>query len=348
MAPIADNLANDALEEVESRLDTLAQSMPDNVPAHLREYLAKQQQLVQDSLRRERRKKAVQTATAALQGRGDAQQAWTGLEGIAGDAEVDRLRRELRLKTVADTARQRLVVIRSTLDKAKTCDDDELRRIAVTRAYDAAAGVLLDLMIEVPSSTTTIAEARSVVATCREEITKAANRQRAVTEKRLREYQAWALKQIRAFDGPEGWQYDITLAWVGKQLLDFKSAEKPVDWPLLQKFPSVRPLLEKTLELDLSDVKGSLLAAEKQKEIYNAAYARIGWKGNIDQEIAYRTTRDGIVTFLLPINPALLDPPVAQLYQKAFTKAWEKLDSRSADQLYVAEQTAVVPKRGIE
>jgi hypothetical protein len=86
---------------------------------------------------------------------------------------------------------------------------------------------------------------------------------------------------------------------------------------------------------------------DKQKEIYLTAYRRIGWKNSIHREIAFRTTRDGMVKFLLPINVNLLELPVAQLYHKAFSRGWEKLNDRE-DQLYVAEQSAVVRKKGLE
>ena len=50
---------------------------------------------------------------------------------------------------------------------------------------------------------------------------------------------------------------------------------------------------------------------------------------------------------LLPINVALLEPPVAQLYWKAFNKAWEKLNDHP-DQLKVAQATATVRKRTLD
>ena len=54
-----------------------------------------------------------------------------------------------------------------------------------------------------------------------------------------------------------------------------------------------------------------------------------------------------MVKFLLPIQPNLLDPPLAQLYQQAFSKGWQKLEGRE-DQLFVAQQSAIVLKKNLE
>ena len=116
--------------------------------------------------------------------------------------------------------------------------------------------------------------------------------------------------------------------WMGRELNSFKDASEEHDWILFKEFPVAKTLIQEKLKVDLADVKGSVITPEKQKEIYKAAYNRIGWEAKIDQEVAYLTNREGMVKFLLPINVALLEPPVAQLYNKAFAKAWEKLETR--------------------
>ena len=109
-----------------------------------------------------------------------------------------------------------------------------------------------------------------------------------------------------------------------KQLKSFAEPAGPVDWPLLREFPSAREVLQDKLEIDFADVKGTELSPEKQKQIYDTAYRKIGWKNSVDKEIAYRATRDGMVKFLLPINVAMLDPPVAHFYSKAYETRSEK------------------------
>ena len=51
-----------------------------------------------------------------------------------------------------------------------------------------------------------------------------------------------------------------------------------------------------------------------------------------------------MVNQLIEISANHLDVPVAQLYQKAFQKGWERLDGRD-DQLHVAQKSATTVKK---
>jgi hypothetical protein len=163
----------------------------------------------------------------------------------------------------------------------------------------------------------------------------------------MRRYQKWALEQIWKFAGPKGWHYDATLPWVESELNKFKDATDDGDWLAFKEFPSIKEVVQDKSGIDLSEMKGAMLTAAKRKEIYDEVWRRIGWKNGIHQEIAYRATRDGMVKFLLPIETHLLDPPVAQLYQQAFSNGWQKLEGRE-DQLFVAQQSAVIQKMTLE
>ena len=57
--------------------------------------------------------------------------------------------------------------------------------------------------------------------------------------------------------------------------------------------------------------------------------------------------QEAMITYLLPINVSLLDPPVAQLYQQVFSKGWEKLEGRD-DQLELAKGAARVRKKSLD
>ena len=343
-----ENTPPDNLEAAESKFSSLLDATPTNSSPRLREYLNERLEQTSKALRQYRREHAVKAAQDAIQGHGDTQVAWSNLEAISADKQIESLRRDLRRIIAEKVGRERLAVIRLTLDKTKSLKDDKHLQAALAHVYDGAVALLLDLMAEEPCPDAVVAEVRSVMDDCTKQLTEVGLRQRTDFEKRAREYQAWALRQIREFNDTDGWQYEVVLKRVNAQLKTFEKAREPFEWSLLQLFPSTQDLLKEKLNVDLSDVKGALLTPEKQQEIYKAAYGRISWKNDIDQELAYRTTRDGIVKYLLPINVALLDPPVAQIYQKAFNKAWEKLDSRPDDQLYVAEQAAVIKKQGIE
>ena len=54
--------------------------------------------------------------------------------------------------------------------------------------------------------------------------------------------------------------------------------------------------------------------------------------------------RDAMVTYLLPINQALLDLPVLMRYQREFNEGWNRLDGRE-EQTSVAMESALVQKR---
>ena len=58
----------------------------------------------------------------------------------------------------------------------------------------------------------------------------------------------------------------------------------------------------------------------------------------------YLRVRDSMCARLLGITASLLDPPVAERYNRAFKLGWDKLDGRQ-DQTYVAEQDAIVVKK---
>ncbi|MCS7160596.1 MAG: hypothetical protein RMJ19_09000, partial [Gemmatales bacterium] len=179
----------------------------------------------------------------------------------------------------------------------------------------------------------------------------------------LRAYQQWALWQILQFNGRGevwgkeriwGWHYDVIHPWVDQELRAFGAGKRPdpYEWSLLAEFPNAAKLLKEKLGVD---VQGSSLSKQDQQAIYNSAYQRLpGWRGNIDRELAYLTTRDGMVKFLLPIQTQLLEPPVMDLYQRAFQAGWKTLEDHTTfqddgpDQLYVAKMAAIVKKKTLD
>ncbi len=60
----------------------------------------------------------------------------------------------------------------------------------------------------------------------------------------------------------------------------------------------------------------------------------------------HQVVRQAMIVYLLPINRALLDLPVAELYQQAFRDGWNKLDGRR-EQMEVAQQSALAKKKPI-
>jgi hypothetical protein len=211
--------------------------------------------------------------------------------------------------------------------------------------------LLLDLLAETPPRPAAVATVRDVVHQAEARGRAGARRQQEAAGEKGRAYQKWALGMIRMLDDTTGWDDEATLPWVLGHLRAFKAAEADVDWELFTLFPSTQDLIQERRGADLSGTRGARLTADQQKDVHQRAAGGvrnvIHWAGNIDQEIAYRVTRDAMVQYLLPVNPALLDPPVAQLYHRAFQKGRARLEGRP-DQLFVAEQSAVVTKRGLD
>jgi hypothetical protein len=332
---------------IAEELRSLLAVAPDNAPQQLKQFVEQQRQRFQKRTDEYAVRAARVRADQALAGKGDLVEAAQSLEGLSAEG-LDQLRGRLQTRILdKDTARKE-AVLRATLQAVPKLPTDRLQQTGLLKVQDAAASLLLDLHTESPIRPEAIRIIQALVDECDKQVRKLGRQQQEAQEQRLHNYQKWAIDQIQAFDGEDGWYYDLTLPWIVRQLQSFKNADQNVEkWALFDVFPSTKNLLQEKLGIDLSGVKGASLTAEQQHAIYQKANAKIGWNANIDQEIAYRTTRDGMIKFLLPINVGLLDPPVAQLYQKAFQKAWSKLEGRP-DQLEVAKQSAVVPKRSLE
>jgi hypothetical protein len=63
-------------------------------------------------------------------------------------------------------------------------------------------------------------------------------------------------------------------------------------------------------------------------------------------EADYQQVAGTMVRCLTPINTALLDPSVLQLYNRAFETGWKALDDKRSFQEWVAEMASEQPKRG--
>lgn len=277
--------------------------------------------------------------------------AWTDLEAYESGEQakdVTDLRSQLRVKVLDRKTEEQLKVLRATFDRAKAGGNDRRSQGAIARVYDAATSMFLDLDIESPRPEAAIKKVLALLELCDNELKAINQRQQAEADGRVRAYQAWALKQIKTFTIEPGCQYKAVYDRVRSDLNSFKKADADLDWEILKENPAVKEIIQEKTGVDMSQVTGSALTAEKQQEIYKTASGVTGWKGSIDSVIAYRVARDAMVKYLLPINPALLDTPVAQLYNKAFNEGWEKVGDHPEDLLFVAEQAATVKKRGIE
>jgi hypothetical protein len=344
-------VTDDAAAGLAVEFQSLSTAAPAGASEALKEFTERQRAILQRRANEHAVRTARERAERARDGKDDLLDAIQGLDDLPHEAlnePLSKLRAELRARLLDGDTERKTKLLRASLSAAPELPTDALRQAGVLKVTDAAASLLLDLKTEDPPRPQAIKSIQALISDCDSKTKELLANERAVHEQKLRDYQKWALKQILDFSGDNGWHYDATLPWINGHLRSFKDADQPREnWELFANFPTTKDLLTEKLGIDTSEFKGATLTAEQQRAIYQAAYARVGWKANIDQEIAYRTTRDGMVIFLLPINVSLLEPPVADLYQKAFRKGWEKLEGRP-DQLHVAKQAAEVKKKGLD
>jgi len=335
------------LDEAESTIQELLEREPGGHFPEIRKELETRLKQLEPQVRNFQVKQLVDRANRALEGKEDASAAYSSLEEYRGETEIAAILPKLREKVLGEIGRERIETFERNLTKTRSWGDDRARQVSLLTTQEGLLRLIVDLELEDAAPKEVLDKAKTLLTQCDKELVSLASKQQEHYAEKLRRYQAWALEQIRKFDSPNGWYYDQTLSWIDSELRKFRDATEDEEWIGFQIFPSLKELFQEKLGVDLSGMNGAMLTAEKRKEIYDAAWQRIGWKNSIDKEVAYRTTRDGMVKFLLPIQPHLLDPPVAQLYHQAFSKGWQKLEGRE-DQLYVAQQSAIVRKKTVE
>jgi hypothetical protein len=335
------------LEEVQATVKEVSDRHPRGHFNEIQKELESRLKEIDPQLRAFQLKQLLERANRALEGKDDASAAFSSLEEFRREKEVATILPKLRAKVLEKTGIERIDSLEKNLMKTCSFADDRVRQISLLNIQEGVLRLTVDLEMEDAASKEILKKAKDLLARCDNELLALAAKQQDDNAKKVCRYQAWALKQIRKFDSPEGWYYDVTLPWIETQLRKFGDSDKDEEWEAFREFPSLKDLIQEKVGVDLSKMKGAKLTAEKRKEIYKEAWQVFGWKNSIHTEVAYRATRDGMVKFLAPIQPHLLDPPVAHLYQQAFSKGWQKLEGRE-DQLFVAQQSAVVQKKTLD
>ncbi len=342
-AGAAVELAQDMGEELRS----LLAAAPEGCSADLVREVGRQRETLRKQAEQHRRVWALRQADLALQGKVELLSALEALHGLTSP-EVEEKRGQLRHRWLDVETEKKLTLLQHSLEGACRLPGEAIQQAALLKVQDAIAGLMLDLELEKPARSEMRKRAHDLLEKCEAQVRGLQHKQRLVQDAKWHAYQKWALEMILAFDGDHGWYYDCALPRIQEQLRSFKHPAGDIpEWPLFKCFPSTKQLLHEKLGVDLSYVVAAEVPAGTQREIFSKAWALRGWCKDIDIELAYRTTRDGMVTYLLPINPNLLDPPLACLYNKAFQKGWNKLEGRE-DQLFVGQQAALVPRRGLD
>ena len=306
--------------------------------------------------------KVLEMAKNALNEGKNLESAYASLENYENVSEKAKvLRKNIRQKVLENSLIEQLGKIEKQLNKTILIKNSKVKINSLATILENLTKILVDLETEEDWSNVSkeiVASVKQLSADGEKEIQNITLEKEKEKEKeyliKLKNYQRWALAQIRLFDSKDGWNYDNTLIWVKGELTKFKGLPEPIEPPeFIKAFeisPSLPRLIEELLTLDLPETveeKKWLLSVDKQKEIYGKAAGNIGWKFNIDTEITYRIHRDAMVKFLLPIQTNLLDPPIYDLFLRAHEKGQRKLDGRDNDKIFLAEQALKIQKKSL-
>lgn len=348
------NAEDNQLDEVEATIKEVLESQPRGYFMDIQLVLEARLGQVQPQSRAFQLKQLLDRANRSLldkkdkEDKEDASSVYTSLEEFRKEKGVPEILAKLRARVIEE----QLEGLQKKLNKTQKLVDERVRQVSLLTIQESVFRLVVDLELQVggESLQDALKKAKDLLAQCDKELLSLADRNQLENAKKIRRYQAWALKQIRAFDSPQGCYFDESISKFKEKVNSFENSVVGMDFEIVVEFPSIKDLIKEKLQVDLSDMKDARLIVQKQKDIFIAARPEgpTGrWANNIADEVAYRVTRDGIVKYLLPIQPNLLDPPVALLYQAALAKGWNKLERRE-DQLFVAEQSAIVQKMTVE
>ena len=171
-----------------------------------------------------------------------------------------------------------------------------------------------------------------------------------------RDYQEWALREIMKFEGvlgevieekgesmEEGNQSDVPS--------DQRSKERAEDQPEVTKEEGISDHIARLLDggkeeieklrMAFSDVLDEDMTHEQYLKVRDAILDVFGKDLTPKQ---YLIIQNAMISYLLPIDRALLDLPVLKRYQREFDRSWDLLKGRD-EQTCVAIAAALVKKR---
>jgi hypothetical protein len=259
-----EHLSGDKAEDAEAAYHSLLEKVPDGAPKELHNLLEQQIAVARDATEKYRYASAMEQGRTALRGSGDLTAAWNLLDRFDKDTDASALRRDLRLKILDKATRDRLTVLRATLERSRTLRSARLQQAGLSRVYDAAIGLLLDLEVETPYPEAVVREVTALVQECEQDQKRTIDRQQEDLANSAREYQKWALGQIREFD--QWWYYDYSLEWATRELKSFKSPEEDKPEQSAGWDRSLKDLMQKKLNIELP---GAVLTLEQQREVYS-------------------------------------------------------------------------------
>ena len=183
-----------ALRALADEMDLLQGSAPSESSAELIQQLKKQEALLREMASKSERKGALELATAALTGKGGVE-LFTAIRRIAAfdDEESKRLGYQLGLRSDLD-------LVMSDLDQWEKLTDPKLTEFGLTKLLQNVMDLRLRVAVNLPKlgspekTTESLISLEKKITDGYEKVVKA---RRVESIKRMREYQTWALNQIR-------------------------------------------------------------------------------------------------------------------------------------------------------
>jgi hypothetical protein len=327
---------------IRERLDDLrivSEERPAGIPEELTRWADDKYHALEGAAN-EKQRQVVQSARETDVRKADAAQIESALLQLqqfdeANDEKNKVAQKKLRVGLIEKLSMQRKESLANQLKRAKQIKNLSLRQTAVTRLYETANAELVDLILQDDDFDPTTSPLQAILSDAEGQLKDFASQQEDRTSRQVREYQRWALGQIVKCDQSS---FDAVTTDIKTRFASFKTPADVVVWQYLAEFPEVRNLLSEKTGVEMPNEK---LSIDQQKGVFTAVNTLTGWK-YVD-DLAYRGVSSAMVKFLAPIDERLLDPPVAQLFQKSFQEAWSKLEGRP-EQLSVAQQATKVKK----
>lgn len=199
------------LDEAQAAIKEILERQPRGHFLEIQKVLENRLKEIDPPLRAFQVKQALERADRALDDKEDASAAFSSLEAYRGEKEVAALLPKLRAKVLEKAGLERIAGLEASLAKTLAIADERARQVSLLAIQEGVLRLAVDAELEEASPKEALKKARTLLASCDKELLELSAKQQQANAKKVREYQAWALEEIRKFDGPAGWFYDVTL-----------------------------------------------------------------------------------------------------------------------------------------
>jgi hypothetical protein len=184
----------------------------------------------------------------------------------AGDPTIRTLSSAVALKLIAAQATTQCDQLRRNLDRISKLSDDRLKQAGLSQVHDAAAMVILNLKMTDGAAPEVVSNATAIMAGAQAQLQKLDDTQRAAQDTKLRHYQAWAIKQIQAYNLAHDQIQQAVDAQDAQHWKGFKPHWQEANYEQLRK----------AMSQYLLPIRGDLLE-EPVERLFSKAYDQ-GWK----------------------------------------------------------------------